>query len=223
MKNTFKFLLLPLAVVCLSTAQAQTAGSWLVRVGATNVTPKVSSGDLTAPTLPGTKVSVGGSTRLSGGITYMVDNNIAVDLPLALPFTSKLSGDGALDGVGKLGDTKVLPITLFGQWHFLESKDKFRPYVGLGLTYAKFYDTRATSTLSAVTGGSPSNPTTMSIQSKWAPTFQVGAKIALDERWFVDAHYAHTQLSNRTTLSTGQTIDVKLNPSIFALALGYRF
>jgi outer membrane protein len=148
---------------------------------------------------------------------------MSVDLPLALPFKHNISGDGAIAGAGKLGDVKVLPITLLGQWRFMEPNAKFRPYLGVGLTYAKFYDARATSTLSAITGGLPSNPTTLSIESKWAPTFQLGATLSLNERWFADVSYSYTLLKTRSSLSTGQTLDITLNPSAIGLGIGYKF
>ena len=50
-------------------AQAQQAGARLARIGVTNISPQVSSGDLTAPCLPGTKIDVGDATQLSGGLT----------------------------------------------------------------------------------------------------------------------------------------------------------
>ena len=223
MKNTAKFLLIPVVLACAVAAQAQTAGTLMVRGGATTITPNVSSGDLTAPTLASTKSSVGKSTRVSGGITYMWSDNISFDVPVALPFEHELFGDGAIAGVGKIGTVKALPVTALAQWRFMEPTSAFRPYVGIGITYAAFYGARSTSTLSAISGGTPSNPTTLSIESKWAATVQLGASMALDKNWFLDASYTYTPLSNRTTLSTGQTQDNKLDPSSVSLAIGYKF
>lgn len=223
MKNTVKFLLIPAVLACAAAAQAQTAGTWMVRGGATTITPNVSSGDLTAPSLVGTKSSVGNSTRVSGGITYMLDNNISIDVPVAVPFKHDISGDGAIAGVGKIADVKALPATVLAQWRFMEPTSAFRPYVGAGITYAAFFGARSTSTLTAISGGTPSNPTTLSIDSKWAATVQLGAAFAIDKNWFVDANYTYTPLSTRNTLSTGQTLDIKLDPSSFSLAIGYKF
>jgi outer membrane protein len=223
MKKTAKFLLIPAVMACAVAAQAQTAGTWMVRGGVTKITPNVSSGDLTAPTLAGTKSSVGSSTRVSGGITYMWSDNISFDVPVALPFEHELFGDGAIAGVGKIGTVKALPVTALAQWRFMEPTSALRPYVGIGITYAAFYGARSTSTLSAISGGTPSNPTTLSIESKWAATVQLGASMALDKNWFLDASYTYTPLSNRTTLSTGQTQDNKLDPSSVSLAIGYKF
>jgi outer membrane protein len=206
-----------------STAHAQTAGTWMLRGGVMNITPKVESGDLTASSLPGTHIDSDGDTRLAGGITYMLTQNWSLDVPLALPFTHNLTGSGAIQGVGKIGETKSLPMSLFGQYRFGEASAQFRPFVGAGLTYAKFYKERGTSTLTAITGGTASNPTTLSLESRLAMSFQAGATVALNDRWFVEGTVVKTFLKTKGTLSTGQTIDVTLNPLTLAVGVGYKF
>lgn len=201
-------------------AQAQQAGAWLGRIGATTISPQVESGFLTAPSLPGTQIDVGDSTQLSGGITYMLTDRVAIDVPLALPFKHDLAGAGAIAGAGKVGEVKVLPATLLVQWRFMEPNAKVRPYVGAGVTYARFFKERGNSTLSALTSGSP---TTFSVESKFAGTVQLGASFQVNERWFVDLNATRTWLSTRATLSTGQTIDKKLDPISVSIAAGMRF
>jgi outer membrane protein len=153
----------------------------------------------------------------------MLDNNIAIDLPLAVPFEHDITGDGAIAGAGKIGTVKALPATLLVQWRFMEPKATVRPYVGAGLTYAAFYGARSTSTLTAISGGTPSNPTTLSVESKWAASLQLGASVQIGGGWFLDANYTYTPLSTRTTLSTGQTLDAKLDPSSVSLTVGIKF
>lgn len=203
-------------------AHAQTAGSWLSRVGVTHIAPDVTSGNLSAPSLPGTQADVKASTQLSGGISYMLSDNIALDLPLALRFKHELRGAGAIAGVGKIGEVKVLPLTLFGQYRFLEAQAPVRPYLGLGLTYAMFSGERGTSTLTALTnpGGTA---TQLSVQSRWGLTPQLGLVAQLKGGWFVDASVAKTFLKTRTTLSTGQTLDIHLDPLSFSLGIGKTF
>ncbi|MGI9216611.1 MAG: OmpW/AlkL family protein [Hydrogenophaga sp.] len=221
--TTIRFALLSLALLGSATVNAQSAGSWLVRASATNINPDVTSGDLSAPSLAGTKTDVGSSTRLGGGITYMYTDHLAVDLPLVLPFKHELTGDGAIAGVGKIGEVKALPMTVFAQYRFGEANAPFRPYVGAGPTYAKFFKERSTATLSALTGGTPANPTTLSVKSKLALSLQVGMSVALSDKWFVDAMVAKTFLKTRNTLSTGQTLDITLDPVSVSLAVGMRF
>ena len=223
MKNTVKFLLVPIALACASLAHAQSAGTLMVRAGATQIKPNVSSGDLTAPSLPSTQASIASASQVSGGVTYMYTNNLSIDVPIALPFTHDISGDGAILGAGKIADVKALPATVLAQWRFMAPRDAFRPYVGVGLTYAAFFGARGTSTLTALTGGTPAKPTTLSIGSKFAATVQVGASMAVNQNWFVDANYTYTPLTATNTLSTGQTLESKINPGSFSLSVGYMF
>ena len=223
MKNTVKLLLVPIALACASLAHAQTAGTWMVRAGATTIKPNVDSGDLSAPSLPGTKAGINSASQVSGGITYMYTDNLAVDLPLALPFKHDIVGAGAIEGAGKIADVKALPATVLAQWRFMSPKSAFRPFVGVGLTYAYFFGARGTPTLTALTGGNPNKPTTLSIGSKFAPTVQLGANLAIDRNWFVNGSYTYTPLTVTTTLSTGQTQESKINPGSISLSVGYQF
>ena len=204
-------------------ASAQSAGSLMLRLGATQIKPNVTSGDLTAPSFAGTKVDIRSNTQLGGGLTYMLTDNFAIDVPLALPFKHDIVGAGAIAGVGKIGEVRAWPFTVLGQFRFFESTSPLRPYLGAGLTYAKFYKARSTAALSALTGGTPANPTTLSVKSKLAATVQLGASFAFSERWFVDANVTRTFLKTRTTLSTGQTLDATLNPDSIGIAVGYLF
>ena len=223
MKQTFKLSLVVLALVAGSAAHAQSAGTWMARVGAIGLYPQVSSGDLSPPAFPNTQTDVSSDWTLGGGITYMITDNWSVDVPLALPFTHTLTGAGAIAGVGTIGTTKALPLTVWGQYRFGEAKAAFRPYLGAGLTYAYFYDENATNTLNALSGGTPSNPTTFSIESKFALGVQAGATYAFNERWFLDGMVGYTWLKNTTTLSTGQTQPMTLNPVSVAISVGYKF
>lgn len=223
MKNTLKLTLMALSLATGATVQAQSAGTWMARVGATGIYPQVTSGDLSPPAFPNTQTDVNSDWSLGGGVTYMVTDNWSIDVPLALPFSYKLTGAGAIAGVGTIGTVKSLPFTVFGQYRFGEAKAAFRPYLGAGLTYAYFYDETATNTLNALSGGTPSNPTTFSIESKLTVSVQAGATYAFNERWFVDGVVGYTWLKNTTTLTTGQTQQMTLNPVSVALAVGYRF
>jgi outer membrane protein len=45
----------------------------------------------------------------------------------------------------------------------------------------------------------------------------------VNDRWYVDAAVIKTFLKTRTTLSTGQTLDIKLDPVTLSFGVGYRF
>jgi len=210
-------------------ASAQSAGTWMVRAGATNITPSNPSGNLSAPAFyvvprngTGSQTITGADTQLGGGITYMYNDHLSVDVPLALPFHHKLYGAGALDGVGQIGEVQALPVTVLLQYRFLAANAKFRPYVGLGATYAYLFNEQGSGTLTALSnpGGSA---TKLSAESKLALTAQIGATVALNEKWFIDVFYSKTQLTTKITLSTGQTVDAALDPASYGVAIGYKF
>lgn len=203
-------------------AQAQSAGRWLGKVGVNNITPDLKSGDLSGPSLPGTKIDIKESTSLIGTLAYMLTDDISVEFYAGLGYKHDVVGEGAIQGVGKIGTVKQVSPTIFGQYRFLGAGSAFRPYVGLGLTYAYFYGEEGTSTLTALTNpGGP--PTRISAAPAWGVSPQVGLTFAFSERWFVDGSVVKTFLKNTTTLSTGQKIDARLDPLSVNLSVGYRF
>ncbi len=222
MKTQLKFVAIAALSVCAHGAFAQAAGAIMVRAGVGSVVPHVSSGDLSAPSLPGSKTDVGSANSLMGGVTYMYTDNISFDVPLALPFKHKIYGDGAIAGTGQIGDTLALPFTFMAQYRFLEPKAQWRPYVGLGLTYAYFFNEVGSGTLTAMTNpGGP--PTTIKIDGQFTVTAQVGGTYAIDNHWFLDGFFNYTPLKTKTTLSTGQSMDITLDPTSYGLAVGYKF
>lgn len=222
MKKISHALIVLAAATACADASAQSAGTWSAAVGLTQIRPSVSSGNLSAPSLPGTQVSISSNSQLTGALGYMFTDNVAVHVPLGFGFKHDVTGSGAIAGVGKIADTKALPITVIGQYRFLDANATFRPYVGAGVSYVKFYNSNGTGVLTALTN--PGGPGTgVSFDSKFAPTFQLGGTYNINANWYVDLSYSKTLLKTRGTLSTGQTIDVKLDPSAYSLLLGYKF
>ena len=194
----------------------------MVRAGVVTIAPQVASGELSAPSIPNVRINVNSATALAGGISYMYTDHWSFDIPLALPFKHHIKGAGAIGGSGEIATTKVLPATLFGQYRFREPDAKWRPYVGVGLTYADFYDEKGNGTLTAITN--PGGPgTTMNIQDKVAPTVEVGVTVPISSRIFFEGMVSQTFLKTRSQLSTGQTIDERLNPVAVGLYIGWRF
>ncbi|MDD2811417.1 OmpW family outer membrane protein [Rhodoferax sp.] len=219
------------ALLTAGSAFAQTAGTWMVRAGMANITPAVTSGCLSAPDFGNngtgggigcTRSNVGADTQIAGGVTYMYTDHMSIDVPLALPFKHKISGAGAMAGAGDLAEVQALPMTIFLQYRFLEASSKFRPYVGLGATYAYFFNEQGSGKLTATTnpGGSP---TKLTVDSKFILTPQIGATIALNEKWFIDVSYSKSKLNTTTHFSTGQTMDVALDPASYSISVGYKF
>lgn len=208
MKTLLPNLLAAAALSFCGSALAQKAGTFSASIGFTTIAPSVDSGNLSAPSLPNTKVDVNSNSQITGAVNYMVTDHLAIHVPLGFGFKHEISGAGAIAGVGKLVDAKALPITVIGQYRFLDANATFRPYVGAGLSYVKFYNEKGTG---------------VSFKSKLAPTLQIGGTYNINEKWYVDASYAKTFLKTRARLTTGQTIDVKLDPNAYSVQVGYKF
>jgi outer membrane protein len=205
-------------------AQAQTDNTWMIQVGAIRISPNVSSGSLSAPAPAGSTVDVGNDTRASLQLTYVHNDHFSVAIPLGTGFRHKLFGDGEIANVGHIGTVSALPISVFGQYRLGVPDATIRPYAMLGLSYVKFRDAEGSAALNAL---NPINPiggsTQLSVGSRWAFSPGLGVTVWLNDQWFLDASWARTYLKTTTTLSTGQTIDTKLNPDVTTVGLGMKF
>ena len=221
--TTVKLLALAAAMSVATAGSAQqTAGTWLVTAGINKITPKVDSGDVSAPALPGTKADIDPDTKPRVAFAYMVTDNISAEIDLGLPYKHDLVGAGSIEGTGKLGTSEVLPPTAFIQYRFLPANAMFRPYVGLGITYAHFQKERGSGQLTAIlnTGGPGA---TFKVDDKWAASYQIGGTVKINEQWFVDATVIKTMLKTKVHFSTGQTQDIRLDPLAVSVSVGYNF
>ena len=137
-------LLLTSAMVLSTPAMAYEAGDILMRVGTATVAPESTSDDIDQ--VAGAQASANDNTQLGISGTYMITNNIGVEVLGATPFTHKLTGKGGLDGVN-IGEVKHLPPTVSAQYFFMDSKSALQPYVGAGLNITVFFDEKVHSCL----------------------------------------------------------------------------
>jgi outer membrane protein len=63
----------------------------------------------------------------------------------------------------------------------------------------------------------------MSVDSKWSLSPGIGVTIAITDKVFADAQYAHSFLKTTSHLSTGQSVETKVNPDMFRIGVGMRF
>ena len=117
---------------------------------------------------------------------------------------------------------QALPPTAFVQYRFFQPTSAFRPYVGIGVTYAYFYKETGSFRLTALTN--PGGPaTTFSIDNKLTMSGQIGGVWNFNEKWFLNAALVKTRLRTNVHFSTGQNQHMKLDPNSTVLTLGYKF
>lgn len=222
MKHVFKLLAVAGMMAVAQGAMAQSAGQFTLKLGVNKITPKVVSGDVSAPALPGSKADISADTRPILVGTYSFTDNISAEVDLGVPYKHKITGAGAIQGVGQLSSIEALPPTAFIQYRFFSPSAMVRPYVGLGATYAYFQKETGSGQLTAISNIG-SQPVSLKVENKLAMTLQIGAVVNINDRWFADLTVTKTKLKTRTNFSTGQTLDMTLDPQAVAFGIGYKF
>ena len=103
-----------------------------------------------------------------------------------------------------------------------------RPYVGAGLNYTTYTGEQVSPAYTGAFGGTSS---TSKLKSSWGSVLKIGMGIPLSRNWILDAAYCRYGISTTATITTAtpgfgdivRTIDVKSDPDVVALTLGYRF
>ncbi|WP_426414918.1 OmpW/AlkL family protein [Aestuariirhabdus sp. LZHN29] len=211
-------------------AMAREAGDIIVRAGAATVDPSgVESDEIT---LNGTGLgaevnNIDSSTQLGLTFTYMVTDQIGLDLLAATPFEHDIKAQG-LEGLGinKVGSTKHLPPTLSVQYHPMGGSDsKFQPFLGLGLNYTTFFDEDASGELETALG----EKYDLDLDDSWGMAFQAGADYFITDNLAVNATVWKLNIQTEAEFkgkNSGNRIkakDVDINPWVYMVGLGYRF
>lgn len=173
-------------------------GDWLGRARIININPDASSSAL--------NLDVDTQTTLELDFSYFLSNNLALELILATKKHEVTAG-----GV-PVGTVKHLPPTLTLQYHF--SPDAaFRPYVGAGLNYTRFYDVNL--------GGG-----TLTVDnSSWGGALQAGFDIPLNKTFFLNVDVKKIWMDTDVkVVATGATAaNLKINPLILGVGVGMKF
>ena len=204
-------------------AHAYKAGDIIVRAGAVTVAPNEDSSNVqVGPTkVPGTKATLDSNTQLGLTGTYMITDKVGIELLAATPFshTVGVKGFGApIDG--NLADIKHLPPTLSAVYYPLDSNSAFQPYVGLGLNYTWFFDTKLTSAAEGVGFNG------FELKDSWGLAGQVGMDYMLTDNLLFNAHVRYIDIETTGTTSFGGRevkVDVDVDPWVYMVALGYKF
>jgi outer membrane protein len=221
-KAALKTLAAALAFGACAAASAQTAGTWSVAAGVNNIAPKGTTDPMSAPSIVNSTTSLNSDAQPLVDISYAYTDHISVEVGIGTPYKYKLSGAGALQGSGQLGTLKLLPPTVFAQYRFLDANAPLRPYIGLGVTYARFYDETGSGTFTAISN-TGQTPTTFKVDNAWGVTPELGLIYAFNNKWFVEGMVGKTYVNTTVRLSTGQTAGATLNPVVTSLVVGYRF
>lgn len=222
-KRALKLLAVAGTLLVGASAFAQSAKQYSVALGFREIKFKVESGFLTAPTPPGVQNDVRPDTQPNITLNYMLTDNIGFEGYLAPPYRHDTVGAGTIQGTGKLASIESLPATAVLQYRFFTPATKMRPFVGLGVTYAYVQKERGTPQLTAISNTGSSTPTTFKTEKNFGSYFQVGTRYSVNDTWYVTADLTKSYIKTRVSFSTGQSINLKLDPVSYSLSVGRHF
>ncbi|MDY0705333.1 outer membrane beta-barrel protein [Pasteurella multocida] len=194
-----------MAALVAGSAVAHQAGSVIVRGGPILVVPNASTNHDVF------KFDVNSNAQLGLTATYMATDNLGVELLAATPFSHEITLGNTL-----VGKTKHLPPSLYAQYYFLDKDAKARPYVGAGVNYTTFFSEKAV--LNGVTD--------LKLKDSWGPAFNVGVDIQVADNLFLNTAIWYAKIKSKATFKLGDVehkVNVKLDPTVFFVGLGYRF
>lgn len=171
---------------------------WLVRARGLYINPSASS----------TALNLDVSTEWTPELdfSYFVTRNVGLELILATRRHTVTAG-----GVD-IGTIKHLPPTLTLQYHFTPDQT-FRPYVGAGVNYTRFYDVN-------LGGGA------FTVDKKsWGGALQAGLDYGLTKSVFLNFDIKKIWMDTDVKVAaTGASVaNLKINPLIVGVGLGWKF
>lgn len=166
------------------------------------------------------RVKAEGAVGGEASLTYFLSDSVAAEFAFGgAPYDLKASGGRRLSSAGL-----IMPMVVL-QYHFLPEGRFFRPYVGIGGAYAKFYSEEPKELL---TGQNLEPPISygVSLKSSLAPVGQLGADVAINDRFYVNVDAKFIAANSRLTVEQGsaqQTVDHDMRSVMVSAGVGFRF
>ena len=234
MTSISKIALACAALVTASGAFAQKAGDNIVSIGLASINPDTSVGPLTntgvaQAAVNGATAKVSSETTVSFGWLHMFSDDIGAEFTLGLPPTMTQDlytpATGSHPGAAKI---ELWTPTVVGKYFFGASQDKWRPYLGLGVSRVSFHNVKVEgdATVQHLGGNGAS------FTSSWAPVYNAGVIYNIDDKWSISGSVSYIPVKTTATFvgnpssnaAYGSTTgDVKLNTTDYVVRVGYRF
>lgn len=203
MKKSMLKLMVAMIGLIGANAMAQ-ASPWLVRVRAVDLYPANKS-DPVAGTGASDRIHVSSKTIPDLDISYFFTPNIAAELLLTYPQQHDVTLDGA-----NIGTFKQLPPTLLAQYHFFPGA-AIEPYVGAGVNYTQLSEVH-------LLGGTAGLE-----HHSFGPALQAGVDFKLDKNWSINLDVKKIWIRSDLNIGGARASEVKVDPLLMGLGVGYRF
>jgi len=190
-------------------------GDWIVRAGYTNINPSPDNGNV---------VKIDDKSNLTATFTYLLSNNIGLEVLAGLPFEHEIF-DKALGSGLKIASAKHLPPTVTLQY-FFNPNTKFRTYVGIGLNHTFFFKEETTGPLKGASLDiGRSTDFAIQIGADWALSNQIILNLDI-RKYNIESKAKVTNINNSNLSGVLPDIfefDVPINPITIGLSLVKEF
>jgi outer membrane protein len=200
---------------------------FLVRLRALGVVPQGHGAELYGAALVGSTLSNNVVPEVD--FTYFFTKNWAVEVIAGLDH-SRLTAPASVDAIGGVAphvgvaNTTLLPATVTLQYHL--PAGAFDPYVGAGVNYTWFLNTR-----SPLAAGLGSPDDVVNVHPAAGLALQTGFDYYLTRNWTLNLDVKKVFLETDANiggsgiggLSGSDVVRVPVNPWLFGLGVGYRF
>jgi outer membrane protein len=229
------------ALTCSTNASAQSAGTNVAQIGWIHVAPQDSSGNLNVggTPVPDTGGGIREADTLGLNFAHFFTDNVAVEIAGGYPPSFTVFGKENLSvpSINPLGKIRQWAPAILVQYHFLPAGSKFRPYVGLGVSYLWFNNIRmnpafAEALSSQITSGATAAlPTRVTIDSQWSAVLNAGFNYKIDKHWSAGFSLSYLPVGTTANLTTqlpgggavASKIKVKLDPIVTFAGISYAF
>ena len=199
-------LALSLATVGFTATQAMAddgQSPWLVRARVVNISPANGS-DPIGGVGAADRVTVSTKTIPEVDFSYFVTPNWSAELILTYPQKHNVQLDGTT-----IGSFKHLPPTLTAQYHFAPEA-KINPYLGAGVNYTRISDVNL--------------PAGLDLDNhSFGFALQAGVDFKLDKNWSLNLDVKKVQIRSDLYANGTKVSNVKVDPLLVGVGVGYRF
>ncbi len=201
-----------IAVACATPSLfAYEAGDWILRAGSITIDPTSS----TSPVAGGAfELRAGSDTQVGLSVTYMVMNQLGIEVQAATPFDHDVSARGA----GKIASVKHLPPTVTANYYpFGGMGGALQPFIGAGINHTTFWSEKLNDLGTAATGASK-----LSAGSSWGLAAHAGFDYRLSDRLGLGVSVYYIDIESQLKLDGNRIGKIKIDPWIYRFQLSYK-
>jgi outer membrane protein len=161
----------------------------------------------------GADIEVQDATTLFLSYEYRMTPHWGIELAAGIPPTHDTKATGSIAFLGKVSSVKQAAPTLFVNYRFGEDSATWRPFVGLGINYTRFYDAKS------------EYGQDIELSDSVGPAAQLGLSYALTPQVSLCAVVATAKVKS-DLVATGTTVQqttIDFRPVVYTVGVNYKF